>query len=323
MVVEVADHAVGLRRSAPAEFSGEIGIPDVACWWPHTHGAPHRYPLRLRFGDTVCDLGSIGFRDVRQRGEDGFALTVNGDPVFCRGACWTSPDIVALPGDADSYRPWLLAARDAGMNMIRVGGTMAYESDAFFALCDELGLMVWQDAMLANFDYPATDAFRDLLSAELSAFLDRTQTNASLAVVCGGSEVLQQAAMLGLPPEKIDVTLYTEVIPAALARAAARCGVRAELAQRRRLAVPAERRRGTLLRRRGLSPAAGGRTSRRCEVRLGMPGAGQRALHANHGSAGRCHDHRSAMETHRAARSWRRLGFRGRARSLPGAAVRR
>jgi len=215
-VVEVGEHAARLARSAPGTFSGEIRIPDVVRWWPHTHGAPQLYPVRLRFGDTVCEFGPVGFRDIQAHTDDRFALAVNGQPVFCRGACWTTPDIVALPGDAEAYRPWLLSARDAGMNMIRVGGTMAYESDAFFALCDELGLLVWQDAMLANFDYPTTDSFRALLAEELQAFLSRTQTNPSLAVLCGGSEVLQQAAMLGLPPEKIDASLYTGVIPATL-----------------------------------------------------------------------------------------------------------
>ena len=80
------------------------------------------------------------------------------------------PDIVALPGDAASYRPWLEAARDAGMNMMRIGGTMLYEADDFYALCDELGLLVWQDAMFANFDYPTTDGFHAALAAELRAF---------------------------------------------------------------------------------------------------------------------------------------------------------
>ncbi len=215
-VVEVGEHAARLTRTGAAEFSGTVRIPDVDRWWPHTHGTPRLYPARLRFGGTTCELGPVGFRDVQVRSghDDGLALAVNGVPVFCRGACWTTPDVVALPGDADAYRPCLVAARDAGMNMIRVGGTMTYEDDAFFALCDELGLMVWQDAMLANFDYPATEAFRDLLTAELRHVVGRTQTNPSMVVLCGGSEVLQQAAMLGLPAEKIDASLYDSVIPA-------------------------------------------------------------------------------------------------------------
>jgi beta-mannosidase len=99
------------------------------------------------------------------------------------------------------------------MNMVRIGGTMVYEADDFYALCDELGLLVWQDAMLANFDYPATETFRESLAAELGHFLDRTQANPSLAVFCGGSEVLQQATMFGLPADKIDASLYTVFIP--------------------------------------------------------------------------------------------------------------
>ncbi len=97
--------------------------------------------------------------------------------------------------------------------MIRVGGTMVYETDAFYDMCDELGLLVWQDAMLANFDYPDTEMFRSSLIAELQSFLHRTQLNASLAVFCGGSEVMQQAAMFGVPKEQIDDNLYRSVLP--------------------------------------------------------------------------------------------------------------
>jgi beta-mannosidase len=215
-VAELDGHSAVLERTGPNLLRGELKLPGVALWWPHTHGEPALHALHLRLGDTRCELGPVGFRSIDvQRGADGrgFAIAVNGVPVFCRGACWTNPDIVALPGDAAAYRPALTAMRDAGMNMVRVGGTMVYEADAFYALCDELGLLVRQDAMLANFDYPATDAFRASLAAELAHFLDRTQGNPSLAVFCGGSEVLQQAAMLGLAADKVDRALYETVIP--------------------------------------------------------------------------------------------------------------
>jgi beta-mannosidase len=215
-VGEVGGSLERLSRVASNKFAGDIVVPNIPLWWPHTHGAPRLHQATLRFGDAVYDLGRIGFRQINiDRGDDGygFGLRINGEPVFCRGACWTTPDLVTLPGDAASYRPWLEAMRDAGMNMVRVGGTMVYESDDFYALRDELGLMVWQDVMLANFDYPTSAEFRASLSAELEHFLDRTQTNASLAVLCGGSEVLQQAAMFGLTQNRIDDGLYTSVIP--------------------------------------------------------------------------------------------------------------
>jgi beta-mannosidase len=215
-VIEVGGHAARLDRVEYQKLSGAVVIPDVMLWWPHTHGAPHLYKTTLRLGAVVCHLGDIGFRHISvDRGEDGccFGIQVNGQEIFCRGACWTTPDLVALPGDAASYRPWLEAMRDAGMNMVRIGGTMLYESDDFFRLCDELGLLVWQDVMLANFDYPATPGFLASLSAEIENLLDRTQSNACLAVLCGGSEVLQQATMSGLPTDRIDDTLYRNFIP--------------------------------------------------------------------------------------------------------------
>lgn len=220
-IAEIGSASHRLDRISEREFTGEIVIPRIPLWWPHTHGRPHLHHLRLRLGDADCDLGHIGFRTIEvDRGIDGssFALRVNGQPIFCRGACWTTPNIVTLPCDTVSYRPWLEAMRDAGANMVRVGGTMLYEADDFYALCDELGLLVWQDAILANFDYPTTETFLASLTAELEHFLHRTQLNACFAMFCGGSEVIQQAAMFGVPKDKIDDTLYQSVIPDVLRR---------------------------------------------------------------------------------------------------------
>lgn len=219
--IEIGDQRAPLTWS-DGRLRGELRLADVALWWPHTHGAPDLHDAHLKIGNIVLDLGHIGFRTVAvDRGIDGkgFALKINGERVFCRGAAWSSADIVSLSGTRATYEPWLRAVRDAGMNMIRIGGTMLYESDAFFALCDELGLMVWQDFMFANFDYPASDpAFLDNVEREAAQLLDRTQANPSLTVLCGGSEVEQQAAMLGLARGSWDNLIFTDVLPRTVAQ---------------------------------------------------------------------------------------------------------
>ncbi len=212
----VDGHRARLDRLAGAAFGGSLSMPSPQRWWPHTHGAPHLYEASLHVGQAVLPLGRLGFRTIAaDTAEDrgGFGLSVNGVPIFSRGACWTSADLAGMPWSEAAFRPWLQAARDAGMNMLRVGGTMAYEPDAFFALCDELGIMVWQDVMLANFDYPEHDSdFLQSVGEEIEQLLLRTAFRPCLAVLCGGSETMQQAAMLGMPARTWRQELYRTTI---------------------------------------------------------------------------------------------------------------
>ncbi|WLP53427.1 glycoside hydrolase family 2 protein [Agrobacterium fabrum] len=212
-----AGYGINLSKAEDGKLLGELIIPGVEIWWPHTHGRPALHDVVLELDGNQHRLGRTGFRQVEiDHGEDGngFGLKVNGQPVFCRGAVWTTADIVRLPGTRPDYEPWLKKAAEAGMNMIRVGGTMAYETPEFFALCDELGIMVWQDAMLANFDYPAKDdGLRQHIVMEIEQLLESTALSPSFAIFCGGSEMYQQGAMLGLPEQIWKGTLTEEILP--------------------------------------------------------------------------------------------------------------
>ncbi len=198
-------------------YTAELQLPGIRPWWPHSHGEPALYDVSLRIDGEELTLARTGFRTVAvDHGDDGsgFSVSVNGGRIFCRGAVWTSADIVGLPGGRKDYEPWLKLAKDAGMNMIRIPGITVYESPHFFALCDELGLLVWQDLMFANFDYPVADPdFVIHVKSEVGRFLDETQANPSLAIVCGGSEIWQQGAMLGLPERIWKGPLCSEILP--------------------------------------------------------------------------------------------------------------
>lgn len=217
-VLECCGTRADMMRGDDGRWAATLSIPGIKPWIPHTHGDPALHDVRILCGETVLDLGRTGFRTIDvDRGTDGkgFGLVVNGVPVFCRGAVWTSADILRLPGDRESYRPWLELARDAGMNMIRIGGTMTYETRDFFELCDELGLLVWQDFQFANYDYPVKDeAFVETVDAEARYQLGVSQGCPSLAVLCGGSEIYQQGAMMGLPESRWKGPLSEEILPA-------------------------------------------------------------------------------------------------------------
>ena len=106
------------------------------------------------------------------------------------------------------------------MNMLRVPSIGCYESEEFYERCDALGILVWQDFMFANLDYPESDdAFMATVAREARQVLAGLAARPSLAVVCGGGEVAQPVAMLGLDPQLANGPLYGELLPSLVAEA--------------------------------------------------------------------------------------------------------
>lgn len=210
-----------VRTQGAAVFSGQLRISDVELWWPHTHGEPALYDARLemRMPDgsqpVAAPAGRVGFRTIALHTAGGeFSLRVNGVPVFCRGACWMPLDVVTLRSSPADCRAAVAQARAAGMNMLRVPGTTVYEEDHFYEACDELGVLVWQDFMFANMDYPADDPlFAASVALEVRQQLQRLRSRACLAVLCGNSEAEQQAAMWGAAREQWSSALFGETLP--------------------------------------------------------------------------------------------------------------
>jgi beta-mannosidase len=227
-------HSIALELTTTAGLTtaeGTLRVPEVARWWPHTHGDPALHDVRLVVrtagATTTVHTRRVGFRSLRQgEGEDhdvevdGLDLHVNGVRVFTRGAVWTPPDPVGLAPSNASLRTTIERALDAGMNMLRIPGTSVYESSAFHDLCDELGLLVWQDFMFANLDYPIADEpFRTAVQEEAELVLAEIAGRPSLAVLCGNSEIEQQVAMLGLDPALGRGELFGQLLPALIAAA--------------------------------------------------------------------------------------------------------
>ncbi|KJK25228.1 glycoside hydrolase [Burkholderiaceae bacterium 16] len=214
-----------LRRVDAHTLAGALRIAHARLWWPHTHGEPYLYRIdaTLQGGTLAC--GRIGFRTIeadRGAAPGAFALRINGERLFCRGACVSSHDLHGLSDAQETVGRWLALARGASMNMVRVSGVTCYPGENFYRLCDELGLLVWQDFMFANFDYGSSDgmagsALMDDAACEVTEWLVSTRAHPSVAVLCGGSETEQQAAMLGAARTAWRQPLFEALIPGLVA----------------------------------------------------------------------------------------------------------
>lgn len=196
---------VALQQNAD-RYSGQLIVDEPELWWPHTHGEPAIYEASLtvhtQAGSTDVALGSSAFRTIDILTDNGdFRVLVNDVPIFCRGACWTPIDPIALACDRGAYAAAFDQIVAAGMNMLRISGTTVYESDAFLDECDRRGILLWHEFMFANMDYPTDDVFLASIRTEIVQQLERLQGRPSLAVLCGNSEVAQQAAMWGADRE--------------------------------------------------------------------------------------------------------------------------
>lgn len=205
------------HRVRDGQFEMRCGVTAPELWMPHGYGAPNVYRLTLLIDGCVVQRRTIGFRSVVARNDaSGFAVEVNGVAIFCRGATWTPPDPIRLVADRSEIHQLVETFVDAGANMLRIVGGMVYEQNEFWDVCAELGVMVWQDAMLSTFDPPSEQS--ELIADELSGVLDAISGNPALTIVSGGSETLQRPEMLGLDRVARAIPVVESTLPDRVAR---------------------------------------------------------------------------------------------------------
>jgi beta-mannosidase len=169
-----------------------LTVRNPELWWPNGYGKPRLYTLDVRVGDSAVRR-RIGFRTIETRyKEDKHGLSleflVNGVPVFAKGANWIPADALPQRITRDALDGLLTSAAQVHMNMIRVWGGGQYEWDDFYDLCDEKGLLVWQEFMFSCSLYPATEEFLQNVRTEAEYQVKRLQHRACVALWCGNNE---------------------------------------------------------------------------------------------------------------------------------------
>ena len=211
--------------------AASVRVDDAELWWTHDLGGQPRYQVtvRLRQGEQLLDerRDLVGLRTIaldRSADPEGgrhFHFVLNGVPIFARGAAWLPADmLVGSVGEA-RYRDLLTTARDGQMTMLRIWGGGIYEHDTFYSLCDELGLLVWQDFAFACIDYPDDDPrLRTEVEKEAAHQVRRLRNHACMAVWCGNNEV-QMIHVMGyrdVSPAGWGSAFFDEVLPTAVAK---------------------------------------------------------------------------------------------------------
>ena len=176
------------------EAKADLAIANPALWWPAGQGAQTLHDLTVTLGAQVLTR-RIGLRQAELITEKdavglGFKVRINGRDVFCKGANWIPADALAGRINEADTRALLQSAKDAHMNMIRIWGGGRYEPTWFYDLCDELGLMVWQDFMFSCHIYPADDAFLTQVAQEVRQNALRLHHHASMTIWCGDNELI-------------------------------------------------------------------------------------------------------------------------------------
>lgn len=176
-------------------FPIEIANPQL--WYPVGYGAHPVYTFHAIVGangtledesTTHAGLRSVVLRREKDQWGRSFEFIVNGIPIFAKGADVIPFDSFPNRITEDQIRGILQSAVDANMNMVRVWGGGYYETDQFYAICDELGLMVWQDFMFGNEWQPGTYAFKQSVEKEVEDQVKRLRNHPSIVLWCGNNE---------------------------------------------------------------------------------------------------------------------------------------
>lgn len=207
-----------------------LRVPDVQRWWPRTLGDPHLYNLEVELASTARTLEHltkrIGFRSVSiDNSPDSIGskweISVNDSPLWIRGANWIPDDCFPTRVDSNRYRHRLTQAQEANIDLLRIWGGGIYEDDVFYDLCDELGILVWQDFLFACAAYPEDPTTQSEVEAEARDNVTRLQHHPSLILWNGNNENQWiheinnwDASLKGRP---WGVKYYSEILPGVVA----------------------------------------------------------------------------------------------------------
>jgi beta-mannosidase len=198
--VEVAGAAASIDIAAgESSAAATVHVESVERWWPAGHGAQPLYDVTVRLvsDDVAIDeaVRRVGFRSVRwnmepDAGGTPFELVVNDRPIWVKGVNWIPDDAFFPRVDRARYERRLRQAAAAHVNLVRVWGGGIYESDDFYDVCDELGLLTWQDFLFACAAYPEEEPLRSEVVAEARDNVARLAHRASLVLFAGNNENL-------------------------------------------------------------------------------------------------------------------------------------
>lgn len=199
------------------QFTQPLILNKPALWWPHDHGVPYLYRWAFQMidasGRIVQDVKSkTGFRRVRLVMNEGawdepkgfpktrsvppMQMEINGRKIFCKGTNWVNPEV--FPGiiTRSRYNELLDFAREANFNILRVWGGGIVNKEPFFELCDEKGILVWQEFPLACNNYEGTPHYLKILEQESASIIKKLKKHPSLAIWCGGNELFNSWSLM-------------------------------------------------------------------------------------------------------------------------------
>ena len=240
VTLEVNTHVTEITGSAPVSVTvtapcgktwtaeGEkavIEIEEPRLWWPAGFGEQNLYTVSVKLGDLDAWEQRIGLRTMtvtRKQDEWGesFAHCVNGIDIFAMGADYIPEDNLLPRVNPERTRRLLEDARAANMNCVRIWGGGYYPDDFFYDICDELGLLVWQDFMFACAVYNLTEEFEENITAEFVDNVRRLRHHPSLALWCGNNEMedfVDKGEWVACHRQKADyIKMYEYIIPKVL-----------------------------------------------------------------------------------------------------------
>jgi beta-mannosidase len=180
-------------------YSVDYTLNNPQRWWPNGLGEQHLYKIKAELtteAGTITKEQTLGLREIeliREKDSTGtsFYFKVNGHPVFMKGANVIPNDVFLDRVSPEKYEHIIKSAADCNFNMLRVWGGGIYEKDIFYDLCDQYGILVWQDFMFACNMYPGDEAFLNSVKQEAIDNVKRLRNHPSICLWCGNNEILE------------------------------------------------------------------------------------------------------------------------------------